>query len=80
MSFAPHLNFPCATPKSRKFGVALKLSTSLKYDNDDNREFCELGTKNVNLQVYGICYCPISKNADLKELGVDDSKVCLYTL
>jgi len=24
--------------------------------------------------VYGICYCPISKNTDLKELGVDDSK------
>merc|ERR1719153_1258258 len=24
--------------------------------------------------VYGICFCPISKNDDLKELGVDDSK------
>jgi len=24
--------------------------------------------------VYGIAYCPVSKNADLKELGVDDSK------
>ncbi len=24
--------------------------------------------------VYGISFCPISKNADLKELGVDDSK------
>jgi len=24
--------------------------------------------------VYGICYCPVSKNTDLKELGVDDSK------
>lgn len=25
--------------------------------------------------VYGISFCPISKNTDLKELGVDDSKV-----
>ena len=25
--------------------------------------------------VYGISFCPISKNSDLKELGVDDSKV-----
>ena len=25
--------------------------------------------------VYGISFCPISKNNDLKELGVDDSKV-----
>ena len=25
--------------------------------------------------VYGIAYCPIDKNHDLKELGVDDSKV-----
>ena len=24
--------------------------------------------------MYGICYCPVSKNTDLKELGVDDSK------
>jgi len=24
--------------------------------------------------VYGICYCPIKKNDDLKDLGVDDSK------
>jgi len=24
--------------------------------------------------VYGICFCPVSKNGDLKELGVDDSK------
>lgn len=24
--------------------------------------------------VYGICFCPVSKNADLKALGVDDSK------
>ena len=24
--------------------------------------------------VYGISFCPISKNSDLKELGVDDSK------
>ncbi len=24
--------------------------------------------------VYGICFCPVSKNNDLKELGVDDSK------
>ena len=24
--------------------------------------------------VYGIAYCPVDKNADLKELGVDDSK------
>ena len=26
------------------------------------------------LQVYGICFCPVSKNSDLKALGVDDSK------
>ena len=25
--------------------------------------------------VYGIAYCPVKKNADLKALGVDDSKV-----
>jgi len=25
--------------------------------------------------VYGICFCPVSKSTDLKELGVDDSKV-----
>ena len=25
--------------------------------------------------VYGIAYCPIEKNSDLKDLGVDDSKV-----
>ena len=25
--------------------------------------------------VYGIAYCPIDKNTDLKKLGVDDSKV-----
>ena len=25
--------------------------------------------------VYGIAYCPVEKNADLKNLGVDDSKV-----
>ena len=25
--------------------------------------------------VYGIAYCPVEKNADLKSLGVDDSKV-----
>ena len=24
--------------------------------------------------VYGIAFCPVSKNSDLKELGVDDSK------
>ena len=24
--------------------------------------------------VYGISFCPINKNSDLKELGVDDSK------
>ena len=24
--------------------------------------------------VYGIAYCPIEKNSDLKNLGVDDSK------
>jgi len=26
------------------------------------------------VQVYGICFCPVSKNSDLKALGVDDSK------
>ena len=24
--------------------------------------------------VYGIAYCPVDRNADLKDLGVDDSK------
>ena len=27
--------------------------------------------------VYGIAYCPVERNADLKNLGVDDSKVRL---
>ena len=29
--------------------------------------------------VYGIAYCPVKKNADLKALGVDDSKVPMTT-
>ena len=29
--------------------------------------------------VYGIAYCPVKKNADLKALGVDDSKVRMTT-
>jgi len=28
----------------------------------------------VGPMVYGIAFCPVSKNADLKSLGVDDSK------
>ena len=30
--------------------------------------------------VYGIAYCPVERNADLKNLGVDDSKVRLIRL
>ena len=30
--------------------------------------------------VYGIAYCPVERNGDLKDLGVDDSKVSMSRL
>ena len=30
--------------------------------------------------VYGIAYCPVERNGDLKDLGVDDSKVGMTRL
>jgi hypothetical protein len=37
-------------------------------------ELSLLDKERWRVQVYGICFCPVAKNSELKALGVDDSK------